>query len=381
MKLILTGLAAMTMSTTAALAGGIDRSGLPIAILFEAGNVASLSFSSVTPSLSGDYVAPLSFFGAKTNNMAQPFQTLSFAVKTDLSPKLALALMSNQPYGADALYTGGAYTGLEAHWSSSELAMVLKYKLNDQFSVFGGLRNVTSKADINIPTLLLLGAGSYQAVANSNSQIGYLIGAAYEKPEIALRASITYQSAITHDFATSELFTPAGGGGGEGRLAAAAMSFPGGSDSTTNIILPQSVTLAVQSGIAANTLLFGSIKWSEWSKWHVDPALYHGLTGGEVTGFDNDVITYQLGIGRKVNDAVSVFARVGYEHASGGTASRLSPSDGMQSIGLGGSWTNGTIKVTGGLEYVMLGDAEDGSGVQFKGNSALGVGLSVDVKF
>ena len=53
----------------------------------------------------------------------------------------------------------------------------------------------------------------------------------------------------------------------------------------------------------------------------------------------------------------------------------------MQSIGLGGSWTNGTIKVTGGLEYAMLGDAEDGSGVQFKGNSALGVGLSLDVKF
>ncbi len=364
MKRILSGFAALTLTTAAAHAGGIDRSALPLSVLFADGSTAHLGFSSVTPSISGAYAPPLTFFGADTENMAQSYQTLNFAFKMDMSDKLAIALMYNQPYGADAEYTGGAYTGLEAHWTSSEIAAILKYNLSDQFSVYGGVRNVTSSAEIFIPATLLGGA-TYSATADSNSKIGYLIGAAFEKPEIAMRASLTYQSAITHDFATTETFTPPGVG----------------VDSTTEITLPQSVTLDVQSGIAANTLLFGSIKWSEWSKWHVDPAVFHGATGGEVTGFDNDVMTYQLGLGRKINDNLSVFARLGYEKATGGVASRLSPTDGMQSIGIGGSWTKDNMKITGGLEYVKLGDATDGSGTVFSGNHALGVGVSVDFSF
>lgn len=383
MKLLLTGAAALMLSTQAH-AGGIDRSGMPLSILFEDGTTASLSFSSVTPSVSGEYQGPITFYGTDTENMAESYSTLSFALKTDLNDKLAVAVSFNEPFGADSNYTGGAYTGLEAHWTSSELAAILKYKVNDQISVYGGLRSVTSKADIFIPLLVMAGAGApgtYQAETDSNTKLGYVIGAAYEKPEIALRASVTYQSAIKHDFATSELFTPAGGGGGGGGEKLAAAKLAGGSDSVTSITLPQSLTLDVQTGIAADTLVFGSIKWTEWSVWHVDPAVFHDKTGTEVTGFDNDVITYQLGIGRKINDNLSVFARVGYEKATGDVASRLSPTDGLQSIGLGGSWANDRLKVTGGVEYVMLGDAVDGSGTKFKGNSALGVGVSVAVKF
>lgn len=376
MKILLSGLTVLTLTTAAAHAGGIDRSSLPLSVLFADGTTAHLGFSSVTPSVSGAYVAPLTAFGPSTGNMAENYTTLNFAMKMDFNDKFSGALMMNQPYGADAQYTGGAYTGLEAHWSSSEIAAILKYKVNGGLSVYGGVRNVTSKAEIMIPALLL-GGNSYQAVADSNSQMGYLIGAAYEKPEIALRASLTYQSAITHDFATSELFTPPGG---EGAKVAAA-PIPGGINTITNITLPQSVTLDVQSGIAANTLLFGSVKWAEWSKWHVDPAVYRGATGQEVTGFDNDVITYQLGIGRKINDNLSVFARVGYEASTGDVASRLAPTDGMQSIGIGGSWTQNNMKITGGVEYVTLGDAVDGSGTRFSGNSAMGLGVSVDFSF
>lgn len=375
MKLILSGLAGLLL-TTAAQAGGIDRSSLPLSVLFADGQTVHLGFSSVTPSVSGSYISPLTFFGPSTGNMAEAYSTMNFALKTDLGDRLSAALMLNQPYGADALYTGGAYTGLEAHWSTSEIAAILKYDISDRMSVYGGLRNVTSRAEISIPGALL-GGNTYQAVADSNAQLGYLIGAAYEQPEIALRASLTYQSQIVHDFATSELFTPPDTG--SDKVAAAVL--PGGTNTTTNITLPQSLTLDVQSGIAANTLLFGSVRWSEWSKWHVDPAVYRGATGEEVTGFDHDVITYQLGIGRKINDNLSLFARVGYEKATGGEASRLSPTDGMTSLGLGGSWTEGNIKITGGLEYVMLGDAVDGSGTRFKGNTAMGVGLSIDVTF
>ncbi len=372
MKLILSGLSLMTLTTTVAVAGGIDRSGLPTSILFEPGSTARLSFSSATPSVTGTY--PLGL-GTSTENMAEAYSNLGFAFKTDLSERLSIALMANQTFGADAAYTAGFYTGLEAHWSSDQIAAVLKYDLAERISVYGGLRFVRSSATINIPVQMLappvpgipVVLGPYSATAASDSQVGYLVGAAYEIPDIALRGSLTYQSEITHSFATAESFGGIGGGATV--------------NGSTDIILPQSITFDFQSGIAADTLLFGSVKWAEWSKWHVRPDIYLATIRDEVTGFDNDVVTYQLGIGRKINEKFSVFARLGYEKPTGGEASRLAPTDGMESIGIGGSWTQDTIKITGGIEYVSVGDAVDGSGTQFSGNSALGIGVTVDFTF
>jgi len=39
------------------------------------------------------------------------------------------------------------------------------------------------------------------------------------------------------------------------------------------------------------------------------------------------------------------------------------------------------MKITGGVEYVMLGDATDASGTEFSGNHALGVGVKIDFTF
>ena len=264
-----------------------------------------------------------------------------------------------------------------AHWTGNELDAILKYRVNDQILAYGSARSVTSKANTRIPALLFGGAGNCRAKAYSNTQISFILGAAYEKPDIALRASATYRSAIKHDFATSELFTPTEGGGET--LVGATM--PGGTKWTTNITVPQSVSLNVLTGIAANTLLFGSIKWTHWSIWHVDPAVFHGLTGTAITSFDDDVFTYRLGIGRKLNDSVSVFARVGDEKSNSGTASRLSPTHCRQSIGPSRSWSNDRLKVTGGLEYAKLDDAADASETRFSGKSSLGVGVSLDIRF
>ncbi|MEO8240954.1 MAG: outer membrane protein transport protein [bacterium] len=371
MKLLLSGFATLMVTTTCALAGGIDRTAMPLSLLFEDGQTARLSFSSVTPAVSGDYPAFLG--GGSTDNMAQDYTSLSFALKGDVNDRLAYMVSFTQPYGADANYTAGFYTGLEAHWTSSELDALLKYQVTDRISAFGGLRYVTSSADITIPVQMLsppvtpIVVGPYTASADRNGKVGYVLGAAYEIPAIALRGSLTYQSAITHTFDTHERF---GGLNGGATL-----------DGSTDITMPQSVAFDFQTGIAADTLLFGSVKWSEWSKWHVRPSYYDSVIHDEVTGFSTDVITYQLGVGRKINDNLSVFARLGYEAPDGKTASRLSPTDGMQSIGIGGSWTQGNAKFTGGVEYVKLGNATDGSTVAFADNHAIGLGISVDFKF
>lgn len=366
MKYVVTTLGALALTTTLAQAGGIERSGSSYAALFEKGRVATIGFSSVTPSVGGVFTHPLA--GAiPTENMSESYTSLSFSLKGDFNDKLSYAVFLNQPFGADANYTAGIYKGLEAHWKSTQLAALLKYNFNERVSVYGGLRLVNSKAEINIPAQMLSPIGPYSAKADNDTQVGYVVGAAYEIPDIALRVALTYESEITHKFATSERFAGLNGGA----------TIHG----STEISLPQSVTLDFQSGIAKDTLLFGSVAWSEWSKWHVRPDYYNGVIKDEITGFDNNVISYELGIGRRINEQVSVFARIGYEESDGEEASRLSPTDGRRSFGIGGSWTKDNIKVTGGVEYVKLGDAVDASGTKFSGNDAIGVGVNVAFTF
>ncbi len=391
MKLTTAAFAALAMTTGLAQAGGIDRSSLPYSILFEEGRVMQFGLSTVNPGVSGTYSPTLTFLGGTSNtgDMAESYQTLSFAYKADLNDKLSYGIFLNTPYGADANYKSGFYTGLEAHWESEQLAALLKYQVADRMSVYGGLRYVRSRADIAIPDSLIRGglqqaglAGNAQAAAlaagaplgtlaytakgDTDGRLGVILGGAYEIPDIALRVGLTYESGFTHSFRTTEAIAAVPSVSGVG---------------TTNVEMPQSVTLDFQSGVAKDTLVFGSIKWSEWSKWEVRPPGYNALTGSDITSFDNNVITYSLGVGRKINDNLSLFARIGYEKANGGESSRLSPTDGYRSIGVGGSWTQGNVKITGGIEYIKLGDATDGSTTQFTKNEAVGVGMSVLFSF
>lgn len=386
-----TALAGLVLSTGMVQAGGIDRSSLPFSVLYEQGRVVQLGFSSVNPGVSGVYSPALAFLGgsAGTGDMAEAYSTLSFAYKADLSDQLSYAVFLNTPYGADANYRSGFYTGLEAHWESEQLAAVLQYQLADRMSVYGGLKYVRSRANIAIPDSLIrgglqqaglagnaqaaflaanapMGTLAYTADGDTDGQFGVIVGAAYEIPDIALRVALTYESGFTHSFRTVEAIAAIPSASGVG---------------TTNVEMPQSVTLDFQSGVAKDTLVFGSIKWSEWSAWEVRPQGYNAIFQDNITDFDNDVLTYSLGVGRKINDQVSVFARVGYEKSDGGVASRLSPTDGSRSIGIGGSFTQDNMKITGGIEYVKLGDATDGSTTQFTDNSAVGVGVSVLFSF
>ncbi|MGR3501207.1 OmpP1/FadL family transporter [Pseudaestuariivita sp.] len=438
MNKFLTGAAVCALVAGAAQADGISRSDIPLSVMFEEGNYAQLSFGHVTPEVSGSYPAALSFAGgaSSTGRMSDNYSNVGAAIKLDMSERLSFGLFFNQPYGANATYSQGFYNGLTADWQSEQFSLVAKYKFNDNFSVYGGVRQVTSDASIAIPDQLIrpgvsnavdeqfagldtaFGSGTgnvaggeavagslqtalsslpsptaaeqaqlaqinqllalnaavdttpagtfgYTADGEADTQYGYLVGVAYEKPEIALRVALTYESAVTHEFDTVEALPGLGIAGTD----------------VTEVEMPQSVRLDFQSGIAEDTLIFGTVEWTEWSVWEVAPPAYEAAFDQNVTSFDNDVWRYQLGLGRRFTDSFSGFARVTYESAKGGEASRLAPTDGSIAYGIGGTWSNDTMKLTAGLEYVRPGDAEDGSGVEFENNDAIGFGISLGFKF
>ncbi|MBU2358298.1 MAG: hypothetical protein KKB02_05105, partial [Alphaproteobacteria bacterium] len=114
--------------------------------------------------------------------------------------------------------------------------------------------------------------------------------------------------------------------------------------------------------------------------------LYTGTLPGNprVTGIDSDSTTYRIGVGRKFNQTFSGFVRVTYEPGNGDDLSRLAPTDGALAYGIGGTYNRGPVKVTGGVEYITLGDGNDGpttTNTRFADNDAVAVGVSVGYRF
>ncbi|MEJ6401810.1 OmpP1/FadL family transporter [Yoonia sp. 2307UL14-13] len=360
MKHTLTAGAALLLSTGLAHAGGLDRSGQSIAPLFEDGTYAELSFSTVMPSVSGELrAAPLD-----SGNVAEDYFQFGLAFKDDINERLSYAIILEQPFGANVNYddndAGYPLEGSDAEFRSQSVTALGRYKFSDKLSVHGGVRVISIDADAVVN---VAGAFGYEASYDRDTQAAFVVGAAYEVPDIALRVALTYTSEteFSHDTQFAVGAPPPGPLGPE-------------QEGETEYTLPQSVNLEFQSGIAADTLLFGSLRWVEWSAGDIDSP---GYPLNPLVSFEDDTLTYNIGIGRRFTDTFSGFVSVGYERETDGEASNLAPTDGNLSVGLGGSYAlaNG-VELSGGVSYVSIGDAETNV-ADFEDNSAIGVGFQV----
>lgn len=79
--------AVLLASTSAAMAGGIDRSGQSIAALFEKGRYAELSFGAVSPDTSGVGSAAVGF--GNSGDMTPSFLQFGAAYKADINDQFS----------------------------------------------------------------------------------------------------------------------------------------------------------------------------------------------------------------------------------------------------------------------------------------------------
>jgi len=149
------------------------------------------------------------------------------------------------------------------------------------------------------------------------------------------------------------------------------------------VTTPQAVNLDFQTGIAADTLLFGSIRWAEYSVVKVSPDFFDGQTNGASLTNIEDGFGYTLGVGRRFSDAWSGSFSVGYEPEGEDLVSPLAPTNGNYSVGLGAQYTMDNVILSGGVRYIGLGDASAATGTPlgaraaFTDNSAVAVGFKV----
>jgi long-chain fatty acid transport protein len=244
-----------------------------------------------------------------------------------------------------------------------------RYRFNDVYSAHIGVRTQTMEADVTLSGQGFGPLSGYNVALTNGSGTGWLAGVAYDRPDIALRVALTYNSAIENTFDAVESVSGTTVGVG-----------------TTTVTAPESWNLDFQTGIAADTLLFGQIRHAKYSQTILSPDFFNGLTsGGSITNID-DGTAYSIGVGRRFSDQFSASISVGYEpEGEDDLVSPLAPANGNVSLALGGQYTMGNVVLSGGLRYTMLGDARPEVGTtalgQFEGSTALAAGLSVGYRF
>lgn len=383
MKTRLITIAALLASTTSAYAVGLDRSSQRIGVLFEEGNHAELSFAITDPSIDGNAFAI--FGGGDTGDIGDTFRTLSGGLKYNLSDQLSVAVIADEPFGADTFYGNNSVAsilgGTGATVDSFALTALARYKFTPNWSVHGGLRYQQVNASVTLGGLAFNTPGTAPGTANgvngysgsfgNDGAFGYVLGAAYEIPEIALRVALTYNSSTSHDLPTFET------------IRGIQISAPG---AETEVDTPESLNLAFQTGVAEDTLVFGNLRYARYSDTTVTPAGFQGLTGNSLTDLE-DGLDFDIGVGRRFSDQWSGSVSVGFSTVGDDNlVSPLAPTNGSRFIAIGAKYdVNESFAISTGVRYTSLGDsisAPGGNGVaNFEDNSAVSFGVRLAMKF
>ena len=394
---------AMFAGSGMAVAGGIEFDRLPMSMMFETGNYASLAYRSTSIDASDNVYSP-------NGSMYRTTTTITPSFKYQINDKISVGLTRYQSANVNLSYIGkgGPFTALtfaaaglpttgptaaastlglpEPHLDlqAHTTALIAGYNVNESISVVAGLKRNEAKASGNI-----INNPYGEFVAEKGTDNSFVVGASFAKPKIALRVTAYYESKVDISHAMSATGAMAGL-----NLSAGVETF-----ANTTSSLPETLTIDFQTGIAADTLLYGSIKRALWTDAHIfmyDPLTTAGtmaaasvpyataLTMVQKTTHTNTT-TLRLGLGRKLSDEWAVSASMNYEKASASTGtSLLSTTDGQTGISLGGKYTSGQMTVTGGVNYTQLGDKTvtsfAGAG-NFTNSSSTTIGLKIGYNF
>ncbi|MDX3925437.1 MAG: OmpP1/FadL family transporter [Shinella sp.] len=406
-KILASGFAVLAAAalSTEAVAGGLERGGYNIDLLFD--NSPFIFDSSIT------YVMPkrklknvrdtdptdgnlndlgFSSDADETENYAVP----RIGMKAGIGEAIDCMIDYSEPWGAHS----NPGTGWAGAQSVTEIEV---YSRN-----YGG--TCSYKFDVGPGQLRIIGGGFYQEVGGFKDALvlpglsplgfsgigrledmegdggGWRAGIAYEIPEYAMRASLVYNSKVDLGDVTGTLdltevpafvLPP-----GDPRRSLFGVATPVFGTAT----MPEVIELKLQSGIAPDWLAFGSVKWTNWSRLQsvaFCPVALRGLgscvTGGplEATSLDllyRDGWTISGGIGHKFNEQWSGAASLTWDR---GTSTGVGHQTDSWTVGVGGAYTpteHVELRFGGALGILTSGS----SGVEVRNGVVFGDDVSYD---
>ena len=362
MNKLTTLMVTLTVIPAMAISGGMERTALPTAFMFETGGYADFTYSNRNYDVTDNFFAP-------TSSMYGDVSGASISVKFDVNETIAVGVTQYNQAGISLNYQGAGSqipgfnaVGPMVDLEIDALAVMGKYAVGENFSVLGGVKR-TSVADATADIFKLSGATS-AATATGTSENSYIAGVAYERKDIALRVEYIVEQDVTFELATT------------GGLLGAATANTTGS-------IPDYQTINFQSGVAEDTLIFGSIRKADWSNHQIAVA---PQTQAAPTSSFSDSTTYSIGLGRRISDELSVSASYSFEDASEATGtSLLSTTDGYDTIGVSARYKiNSEMELSGGLARTNVGDktiTASGLSGAFTDNSVTSFGFKLAFRF
>ncbi|MBW8282228.1 MAG: outer membrane protein transport protein [Rhizobium sp.] len=292
---------------TSAHAGGWNRGEADTDILFEEGDyIARSGVTLVSPRRDYDKIRIGGVMVDGTDDdFSQNYWIPNFAAKIKLADNVACALTYTQPFGADADYGTQAQT---ASLMAGGTGASHKDFITNEYGATCDVNMEAGKGRIHVLGGVFM--QDFEYTANSyagdlhledKAAFGYRFGVAYDIPEYALRAQLMYRSKVEHDASDDGSFD--WGAGVVNPLWGVQDAFGSGT-------LPQSIKLSLQTGVAPGWLVYGSVKWTDWSVMQtLDYSLGTPAPGVYVPRQDvynwQDGWTLQAGVGHAFNEKIS----------------------------------------------------------------------------
>ena len=256
----------------------------------------------------------------------------------------------------------GEETQVEVRTESITGILGMKFGQNKEFQAYGGPVAQRVRADVKLRGDAYSSAKGYTTHISNDQDYGWIAGMAYSKPEIALKAALTYRSEIKHSAKAFESFP----------LATAAGATIGVPLSTTRhadieINTPESVNFDFQTGINPTTLATAKVRWVPWSDFAIVPSLYNDVSkvatkddkGLALVSYDKDQWQVELGLAKRLAPKFAVSGTVGWDSGAGNPVTSLGPIEGYYSVGLGGKYDiTENWAVSAGGKYLRFGDAD-----------------------
>ena len=358
-------------------AGGWDAGTLDTSFMYNEGGYVELSTAPITSNIKANIQGQTA-----KHKMAKDQTRSSFAVKMEygdfdfglvsyMSGAIQLDGQSAHAAGCNPATAAIALCSVvpSADVKMNSLAVLGRYKFSDTFSVIAGANRYSLDSGASVTTL----TGYYEV---SGEQIVPTYGAAYEMSDIALRVELIAQpqTNISNFAAKSSLASS---------IATTAVS-------GESMKIPQTMTLNFQSGIAEDTLLFGSVRQASWKNAQIDIPV-NGSVAEVKSDFANRT-AYSFGLGRKFTDEFS--GSISYATEAGGgstTNDAFTLRNGHQTLNIGGRYTVDNMTISAGLSYTMTGDVDlthlkdDGTAsgltASYKDNTVTAFGLKVGFSF
>lgn len=408
-------------------AAGLDRSGQDIKGFLNNGTYAEVDFAyidtnvSVNDNAGAIRTSPTTEIrngitstedayekGVNTGNATEDAYTFArYGVKTDVNDNISIGVFYDEPFGAEVEYTGdNAFVSkagkLTIADSSSGISVpnevinssvldpsydkntnvslhtetwtgLIGYKANG-LQVYGGPVIQKAKAEVHLRGQAYGPLTGYDANVNGDTDFGWVAGVAYSKPEIALKAALTYRSEIDHETEVGErvplLSSPLKG------VALTKLGIDPNSElgrsinqyATTEatVTTPQSVNFTLETGLSKEYQLLGTldVRWVPWSDFKIIPPLYNAYSkaaepeGLPLLSYDKDQWKVDVGLAKRFNEKLAGSVVVGYDSGAGDPVSSLGTIEGFYSFG-GGVKYNVTPEwaVSVGGKYLKFGDA------------------------